>query len=198
MLLISCVWCLALLCHLISLDMLCVNATCLVSNYHICELCNAILLQDIIYVNYAMLSCCKGIIYVNYAMPCCLANHHVCELYHAIIFLYYVFHLSTTFVYSTTLPVHQPFEAVMEVSGVKTRYSEQTMLPAEADILLVTESSSEEDSETDDQSYFPPEVYAQTWQGYITHVMHVVLHCLVFTSYMDCHLLTCLLYKSYI
>ena len=156
MLLISCVWCLALLCHLISLDMLCVNATCLVSNYHICELCIAILLQDIIYVNYTMLSCCKGIIYVNYAMPCCLANHHVCELYHAIIFLYYVFHLSTTFVYSTALPVHQPFEAVMEVSGVKTRYSEQTMLPAEADILLVTESSSEEDSETDDQSYFPP------------------------------------------
>jgi len=80
--------------------------------------------------------------------------------------------------------MHQPFEAVMEVSGVKTRYSEQTMLPAEADILLVTDSSSEEDSETDDQSYFPPEVYAQTWQGYITHVMHVVLHCLVFTSYM--------------
>ena len=86
MLLISCVWCLALLCHLISLDMLCVNATCSVSNYHKCELCIAILLQGIIYVNYTMLSCCKGIIYVNYAMPCCLANHHVCELYHAIIF----------------------------------------------------------------------------------------------------------------
>ena len=102
-----------------------------------------------------MLSCCKGIIYVDYAMVCCLANHHVCELYHAIIFLYYVFHLSTTFVHSSTLPVHQPFEAVMEVSRVKTRYSEQTMLPAEADILLVTDSSSEEDSETDDQSYFP-------------------------------------------
>ena len=86
MLLISCVWCLGLLCHLISLDMLCVNATCLVSNYHICELCIAILLKDIIYVNYTMLSLCKGIIYVNYAMPCWLANHHVCELYHAIIF----------------------------------------------------------------------------------------------------------------
>ena len=56
MLLISCVWCLTLLCHLISLDMLCVNATCSVSNYHICELCIAILL-DIIYVNYAMISC---------------------------------------------------------------------------------------------------------------------------------------------
>ena len=48
------------------------------------------------------------------------------------------------FVYSTALPVHQPFELVMEISGVKTRASEQTMLPAEADI------SSEEDSETDD------------------------------------------------
>src|SRR5215216_1661256 len=113
----------------------------LVARHYICELCNAILLQ--------------GIIYVNYAMPCCLANHHICELYHAILFLYYVFHLSTTFVYSTTLAVHQPFEAVMEVSRVETRYSEQTMLPPEADILLVTNSSSEEDSETDDQSYFP-------------------------------------------
>ena len=74
----------------------------------------------------------------------------MCELYHAILFLYYVFHLSTMFVYSTTLPVHQPFESVMEKSRVKTRSSEQTMLPAEADILLVTGSSSEEDSETDD------------------------------------------------
>ena len=57
-----------------------------VSNYHICELCIVIFLQDIIYVNYTMLSCCKGIIYVNYAMPCCLSKHHICELYHAILF----------------------------------------------------------------------------------------------------------------
>ena len=48
------------------------------------------------------------------------------------------------------------------------------MLPAEADILLVIESSSEEDSETDDQSYFPPEVYAQTWQGYVAHIVRMV------------------------
>ena len=48
------------------------------------------------------------------------------------------------------------------------------MLPAKADILLATESSSEEDSETDDHSYFPPEVYAQTWHGYIAHIMHMV------------------------
>ena len=157
MLLISCVWYLALLCHLLSLDMLCVNATCLVSNYHICELCNAILLQ--------------GIIYVNYAMPCCLGKRHICELYHVVLFLYFSLLLSTMFVYSTALPVHQPFELVMEKSGVKTRSSEQTMLPAEADILLVTDSSSEEDPEADDQSYYPPEVYAQTWQGYITLAM---------------------------
>ena len=51
------------------------------------------------------------------------------------------------------------------------------MLPAEADILLVIDSSSEEeDSEADDQSYSLPEVYAQTWQGYITHIMHM-LYC---------------------
>ena len=129
-------------------------------------------------------------------MPPWLASHLICELYHAIIF--YVLNLSKILVHSITLPVHQPFSTVMEKSRVETRSSEQTMLPAEADILLVTESSSEEDSETDDQSYFPREVYAQTWQGYITLVMHVVLHYLVFTSYMDCHLLTCLLYKSYI
>ena len=47
------------------------------------------------------------------------------------------------------------------------------MLPAEADMLLVTDISSEEDSEADDQSYYPPEVYAQTWQGYITYIMHM-------------------------
>ena len=63
----------------------------------------------------------------------------------------------------------------MEVSGVKTRYSEQTVLPAEADILLDTQSSSEEDSEIDDQSYPPPpEVHALTWHGYVTHIVRMV------------------------
>ena len=69
-------------------------------------------------------------------------------------------------VHSTTLRVHQPFDTVMENSGVKTRSSEQTMLSDEAHILLVTDSSSEEDSETDDQPY-PPE-------GYVAHTMHMV------------------------
>ena len=62
----------------------------------------------------------------------------------------------------------------MEKSGVKTTSSEQAIVPVEADILLVTDSSSEEDSEADDQSYYTPEVYAQTWQGYIAHIMHMV------------------------
>jgi hypothetical protein len=52
--------------------------------------------------------------------------------------------------------MHHPFESVMEKSGLKTRSSKQTMLPVEADISLVTGSSSVEDSETDDQSYIPP------------------------------------------
>ena len=132
----------------------------LVARHYICELCNAILLQ--------------GIIYVNYAMPCCLAKCHICELYHVILFLYFSLLLSTMFVYSTALLVHQPFELVMEKSGVKTRSSEQTMLSDEAHVLLVTDSSLEEDSETDDQSYFPPEVHALTWQGYVAHIVRRV------------------------
>ena len=77
----------------------------LVARHYICELCNAILLQ--------------GIIYVNYAMSCCLDKRHICELYHDVLFLYFSLLLSTMFVYSTALPVHQPFELVMEKSGVK-------------------------------------------------------------------------------
>ena len=64
--------------------------------------------------------------------------------------------------------MNQPFGWEMEKSGVKTRPSEQTMLPVEADLLL------EEDSETDDQSYSPTEVYALTWHSYTAHIMHTV------------------------
>ena len=77
-------------------------------------------------------------------------------------------------VHSATLRVHQPFDTVMANSGV-TRSSEQTMLSDEAHISLVTDSSTEEDSETDDQSYSPsPEVYALTWQGYVAHIVRMV------------------------
>ena len=62
----------------------------------------------------------------------------------------------------------------MEKSGVKTRPSEKTVLPVKADLLLGPDSSSEMDSDTDDQSYSPTEVYAQTWHGYTTHIMHMV------------------------
>jgi len=78
------------------------------------------------------------------------------------------------FIHSSTLPVHQPFESVMGKSGVKTRSSEQSVLPVDVDFLLVTDSSSEEDSETDDQSYIPPEVYALSCNVYISHMMHMV------------------------
>ena len=62
----------------------------------------------------------------------------------------------------------------MEKSGVKTRPSEQTVLPVETDLLLGPDSSSEMDSETDDQSYSPTEVYALTWHGYTARIMHMV------------------------
>ena len=71
-------------------------------------------------------------------------------------FFYYVLNLLTILIHSITLPVHQPFNTVMEKSGVETRSSEQTMLSDEAHVLLVTASSSEVDLETDDQSYPPP------------------------------------------
>ena len=70
--------------------------------------------------------------------------------------------------------MYQPFEPVMEKSRVKTRSSEKTMLSEEAHITLVTDSSSVEDSETDDQSYIPPEVYALSCNVYISHMMHMV------------------------
>ena len=76
--------------------------------------------------------------------------------------------------HSTALRVHQPFDTVMANSGVKTRSSEHSMLSDEAHISLVTDSSSEEDSEIDDQSYSPPEVYALTWQGYVAHIVRMV------------------------
>ena len=84
-----------------------------------------------------------------------LFSHRICELYRAI-FFHNVFDLSTMFIHSSTLPVHQLFESFMGKYGVKTRSSEQSVLPVDADFLLVTDSSSEEDSETDDQSYPPP------------------------------------------
>ena len=70
--------------------------------------------------------------------------------------------------------MNQPFGWEIEKSGVKTRPSEQTVLPVEADLLLGPDSSSEMDSETDDQSYSPTEVYALTWRGYTAHIMHTV------------------------
>ena len=139
-----------------------------------------------------------GIIYVNHAMPSCLASHRICELYRAI-FFYNVFHLSTMFIHSSTLPVHQPFESIMGKSGVKTRSSKQSVLPVDADFLLVTDSSSEVDSETDDQSYPPPsEVHALTWLGYIAHIMHMV-SCIAMSSAQIRHVLCeCLLLAFYI
>ena len=70
--------------------------------------------------------------------------------------------------------MNQPFRWEMEKFGVKTRPSEQTVLPVEADLLLGPDSSLEEDSETDDQSYFPPEVHALTWQSYVAHTVCMV------------------------
>ena len=109
------------------------------------------------------------------------------------------------FIHSSTLPVHQPFESFMGKSGVKTRSSEQSVLPVDADFLLVTDSSSEEDSETDDQPYIPPEVFALTWHVYVGHIMHMAPR-ITYIIHLICHQLsldllcvnaTCLVSISY-
>ena len=82
-------------------------------------------------------------------------------------------------VHSTTLHVHQPFDTVMENSGVKTRSSEQTMLSDEAHISLVTDSSSEEDSETYDQSYSPRGVCSNLVGLCCSYHAYGVSHCYV-------------------
>ena len=82
-------------------------------------------------------------------------------------------------VHSTALRVHQPFDTVMANSGVKTRSSEQTMLSDEAHISLVTDSSSEEDSETDDQSYPPLGVCSNLAGLCCSYRAYGVSHCYV-------------------
>ena len=52
-------------------------------------------------------------------------------------------------------------------------------VPVEAYLLLGPDSSSEMDSETDDQSYSPTDVYALMWHGYCSYHAYGVLHCIV-------------------
>ena len=82
------------------------------------------------------------------------------------------------FIHSSTLPVHQPFESVMGKSGVKTRSSEQSVLPVDEDFLLVIDSSSVKDSEKNDQSYPPPlGVFSNLAGLYCSYHAYGVLHC---------------------
>ena len=109
-------------------------------------------------------------------MLSCLVRQHKYELFHALLYsplsIAPVYH--TMSILSITFLVYQPFEMVMEKSGVKTRSSEQAMVPVEAYMSMVIGSSSEEDSETEDQSYIPSEVYALCCNVYISHMMHMV------------------------
>ena len=114
-----------------------------------------------------------GIIYVNHAMPSYLASHRICELYCAIFF---------SIMYSICqqcLHIHLLFLCISH-------------------FLLVTDSSSEEDSEREMTSRIPPEVHALTWLGYIAHIMHMV-SCIAMPSAQIRHALCeCLLFAFYI
>ena len=102
------------------------------------------------------------------------ASYHICELPHAI-FSFITYSICRQSVYIELLFMCiSHLSRLWKKSGVKTRSSEQAMVPVEAYISMVTGSSSEEDSETDDQSYIPPEVYALSFNVYISHIMHMV------------------------
>ena len=82
--------------------------------------------------------------------------------------------------------MYQPFEPVTEKLGVKIRSLEQAMVPIEAYISMVTGNSPEEDSETDDQSYIPPEVFALTWHADVGHIMHMAPR-IAYIIHLICH-----------
>ena len=82
--------------------------------------------------------------------------------------------------------MNQPFGWEIEKSGVKTRPSEKTVLPVEADLLLASDSSPEMDLETDDQSYSPTEVYALTWHDVLV-IHHIFELCYAMLSSLDRH-----------
>ena len=111
-------------------------------------------------------------------MPPWLASHLICELYHAIIFLLRVKFVNnfSTFNYSSCASAIRHGHGK---SGVETRSSEQTMLSDEAYVLLVTDSSSEEDSETDDQSYPPRGVCSDLAGLWCSYRAYGVSHCYV-------------------
>ena len=79
-------------------------------------------------------------------------------------------------VHSTALRVHQPFDTVMENSGVKTRSSERTMLSDEAHISLVRIAPQSRIQRQMTSPIPPLEVYALTWQGYVAYIVRMVSH----------------------
>ena len=63
----------------------------------------------------------------------------------------------------------------------------------------------EGDSEGEDHSYLPPEVFALTWHAYVGYIMHMV-PCIAYFIHKICHLLSsgilcandiCLVYSSF-
>ena len=106
-------------------------------------------------------------------MHCHGARHHICELSHAIFFL-----LRIPFVENLCILNYSSCVSAISAGDGKI-WSENKAFRADsatcrADLLLGPDSSLEMDSETDDQSYSPTEVYALTWHDYTTHIMHMV------------------------
>ena len=133
--------------------------------YQICELCNAMFFSQLSYM---------------WIMHRLGARHHICELSHAIFFS-----LRIPFVDNLCILKYSSYISAIW-AGYGKIWSENKVFRAGNgtywSIYLDGYRELLRGGFGDRWPVlFPPEVYAQTWQGYITHVMHVVLHCLVFT-----------------
>ena len=141
-----------------------------------------------IYVNYALPSCCKTIYMwiiqcylVAKALYMWIIQCNAMLFSQIMIYVNYImlsfFVLRVPFVDNVCIFNYSSCASAIW-SGDGSIWSENKVFRADNATCwsrhLAGYSSSEEDSETNDQSYFPPEVYAQTWQGYISHIMHMV------------------------
>ena len=77
--------------------------------------------------------------------------------------------------------------------------------PPISDCNQEEDNCSEGDSEGEDHSYLPPEVFALTWHADVGKIMHI-LPCIAYFIHQICHLLSldmlcvnaiCLVYSSY-
>ena len=92
-------------------------------------------------------------------------------------------------VHSTTLRVHQPFDTVMENSGVKQGLQSRLCYLAKRISRWLRIAPQRRIQRQMTSPITPPEVYAQTWHADVGNIMHMV-PCIAYCIHQICHLLS--------